>query len=66
LRLAEKHGATRVRPFGSFARGEVRPDSDIDLLVTWREDTSLMDQAVLTLKLEGLLERGPGLRGSLE
>jgi predicted nucleotidyltransferase len=57
LQLAEEHGATRVRLIGSFARGEARPDSDIDLLVTWREDTSLMDQAALTLKLEGLLGR---------
>jgi predicted nucleotidyltransferase len=28
--------ASRVELFGSFARGEERPDSDIDLLVTLR------------------------------
>jgi predicted nucleotidyltransferase len=33
LRLAEKYGARNVRVFGSVARGEARPDSDIDLLV---------------------------------
>jgi predicted nucleotidyltransferase len=35
LRLADKHGATNVRVFGSVARGEARPDSDLDLLVDW-------------------------------
>ena len=33
LRLATKHGATNVRVFGSVARGEAGPDSDVDLLV---------------------------------
>jgi predicted nucleotidyltransferase len=33
LRIAAKHGARNVRVFGSVARGEARPDSDIDLLV---------------------------------
>jgi predicted nucleotidyltransferase len=33
LRLAESHGAINIRLFGSVARGEDRPDSDIDLLV---------------------------------
>jgi len=29
----EKYGVTRARIFGSFARGEARADSDIDLVV---------------------------------
>jgi predicted nucleotidyltransferase len=33
LRIAARHGAFNVRLFGSVARGEARPDSDIDLLV---------------------------------
>ena len=33
LAIAAKHGVTRVRVFGSFARGEARPDSDLDLLI---------------------------------
>jgi len=32
LRIAEKHGARNLRVFGSFARGEARPDSDVDFL----------------------------------
>jgi len=57
LRTAAAHGATQVRLIGSVARGEVRPDSDIDFLVTWREGTSLLDQAALMLELESLLGR---------
>jgi len=33
LRVAARNGAANVRVFGSVARGEERPDSDIDLLV---------------------------------
>ncbi len=33
LAVAEKHGATNLRVFGSIARGEARPDSDLDLIV---------------------------------
>ena len=35
LAIAEKHGASNVRVFGSVARGEATKDSDIDLLVDW-------------------------------
>lgn len=55
--IAAKHGATHVRLIGSVARGEARPDSDVDLLVTWSEGTSLLDQASLMLELENLLGR---------
>lgn len=35
LRLAAAHGAYNIRVFGSVARGEASPDSDIDFLVDW-------------------------------
>ena len=31
--LAEKYGVTEVGVFGSYVRGEQRPDSDIDILI---------------------------------
>lgn len=33
LQLADKHGAYNVRVFGSVARGEAGPTSDVDLVV---------------------------------
>ena len=33
LQIAARHGVTRIRVFGSFARGEAGPDSDLDLLI---------------------------------
>ena len=57
VRIAARHGATRVRLIGSVARGEARPDSDIDLLVTWSNGTSLLDHAALMLELQSLLGR---------
>jgi len=38
LALAAQHGVEDVRVFGSVARGEERPDSDIDLLIAMRYD----------------------------
>ena len=33
MAAAKRHGIASVRVFGSVARGEERPDSDIDLLI---------------------------------
>jgi predicted nucleotidyltransferase len=33
LAIAARHGVERVRVFGSFARGDAREDSDLDLLI---------------------------------
>lgn len=33
LRVARRHGVTRVRVFGSMARGDAGPESDVDLLI---------------------------------
>ena len=42
LRLTERYGASNVRVLGSVARGEVRPGSDVDLLVEFDDDRSLL------------------------
>lgn len=57
LRLAEANGATRVRLFGSSARGEESAESDVDLLVTLEPGRTLLDLARLEERLEQLLRR---------
>lgn len=57
LRLAEKRGAHNVRVFGSVARGDAGPESDIDFLVDVRPGTSLLDLGGLLVDLEELLGR---------
>jgi len=37
--LAARYGVTHIDVFGSFARGEQRPDSDVDLIVEVAEPT---------------------------
>lgn len=55
LQIANKHGAYNVRIFGSVARGEATPDSDVDFLVNLEPGRSLLDHAALILELEALL-----------
>ena len=55
LRLAALHGARNVRVFGSVARGDARPDSDVDLLVEFEPGRGLLDLSKLLLDLQDLL-----------
>lgn len=55
LRVAEKHGARNVRLFGSAARGELRPGSDVDILVDLEEGRTLLDLGGLLMDLKDLL-----------
>ena len=57
LRVATLHGARNVRVFGSAATGEARPDSDLDLLVEFEPERSLLDHVALAQDLEDLLGR---------
>ncbi len=57
LRIAARHGAYNVRVFGSVARGEAGPESDVDLLVEVEEGRSLFDLVGLWQELEDLLGR---------
>ena len=55
LAIAKKYGAYNVRIFGSLARGEARPESDIDFLVEMEPGRSLFDLGGLLYDLEQLL-----------
>ena len=57
LALAARHGARNVRVFGSTARGDVHPNSDVDLLVDVEAGRSLLDVIALEQDLEQLLGR---------
>jgi predicted nucleotidyltransferase len=52
---AARHGASNVRLFGSVARGEALPGSDVDLLVTLEDGRTLFDIARLRVELEEML-----------
>ncbi|KAF5081912.1 hypothetical protein DSECCO2_105230 [anaerobic digester metagenome] len=47
LGVAAGHGARRVRVFGSVARDEETPESDLDLLVEFEPGRSLLDHIAL-------------------
>lgn len=55
LRIAAQYGARNVRIFGSVARGEARPDSDLDVLVDVEPGRSLFDLGGLLMELQDLL-----------
>ncbi len=55
LRTVAAHGGGAVWVFGSAARGDDRPDSDVDLLVELPADVSLVDLGRLSGELEALL-----------
>ena len=55
LRLAKRYGVTEMRVFGSTARGEDTPESDIDFLVEMEPGRSLFDLGGLLVDLENLL-----------
>ena len=56
-RIAADHGVTRLRVFGSVARGEERSDSDIDFLIETGPATSSWFPAGLIIDLEEFLGR---------
>ena len=55
LRIATQHGAKNVRIFGSVARGDAGPNSDVDFLVEMEPGRSLLDMGGLLMDLQDLL-----------
>jgi len=56
LRIVRKHNADKVYVFGSCARGEDTPESDVDLLVDFNQNASLFDQVYIQNEMHSLLE----------
>lgn len=57
LRLGRMHGVTGIRVFGSMARGDAGPQSDVDFLVEVGPDPSPWFPGGLVAELEELLGR---------
>jgi predicted nucleotidyltransferase len=57
LPILKRYGVKRVGLFGSCIRGELREDSDIDILVEIEKDISLLDFVGIKLEIEEVLGR---------
>ncbi len=68
--LVAKFHASDPRVFGSVARGDDEPGSDVDIVVDFTADASLLDEVGLRLALRDLLQvevdvvASDGLRGA--
>ena len=57
ISILKRYDVTRAAFFGSFARGEAKKDSDIDILVEFRGNKSLLDLVKLEMELEKALNK---------
>jgi predicted nucleotidyltransferase len=57
LALAARFGAADLRVFGSVARGQAGPDSDVDLLVRFQHPVGLFRRLEFQQRAEHLLGR---------
>lgn len=55
--VLKTQGVTKAGIFGSFATGEDKKNSDVDLLVKFKSTPSLLDLSRLKLKLEDRVGR---------
>lgn len=57
LATLRAHGVVEASLFGSISRGEERPESDVDLLVTFDRDASFGERLLLEEELSRLCGR---------
>jgi len=55
ISILVKHGIKRILVFGSYARNEATPKSDLDLIVDFPEATSLLDHIGIEIELSEAL-----------
>lgn len=56
IRITQDHHASNIRIFGSVARGDATPNSDVDILVQFDDQASIFDEVALWNKLQKLLQ----------
>lgn len=59
--MLKKQGARKVAVFGSYVRGEEKPESDIDIIVDFTERKSLLE----LVKIERELSEALGIKVDL-
>jgi len=64
VQAAAGHGITHLRVFGSVARGEEGPDSDVDLLADFPEGLGLLELGRAREELETILKARVDLVGA--
>ena len=57
IKTLKTHGIKKASLFGSIVRGEMKEDSDIDILVEIEKDISLLDFSGIKLEIEEGLGR---------
>lgn len=55
--VLKRYDVVRAAIFGSFVRGEAKKSSDIDILVEFKGEKSLLDLVALKMELEEVLRR---------
>ena len=55
LPILQRYGVKKIGLFGSSVRGEIREDSDIDILVEIESDISLLEFVGVKLEIEEAL-----------
>lgn len=58
IAVLRRHGVTEASVFGSYARGSARPDSDLDLLVTFSPESDPWEFLALQEELNSLMKGG--------
>ena len=55
--ILKRHDVYRAAFFGSFATGEATQQSDVDILVDFKGEKSLLDLVALKMEIEKALQR---------